>query len=224
MRKISFLNPMCVAASLLFATANTGCDNDNDNDNDNGGTNNNDGGTTQADVQAALDTGNTRGQTLATQAGTQIKGGTDPVMTGQIASILHTINDGEIMQANLALASSSDSDVQDFAHMIVTDHQQANATLDAMLQSSQVSMKDNPISVMLRTEAAASTTQLQQTPATDFPRAYLLMQVQMHQEAYVLVGSLNGVSSNGGFNQILSDAYNMIAKHRDDAAARLGNR
>jgi predicted outer membrane protein len=228
---IDFTKRIGVTTSLLIVTMVAGCGDDNtDNSSD-------------PDVQAANTAGNTQGEVLATQARTQIAGTDDQTTMLQIASILHTINDGEIMQANAVLAVSNDADVQDFAHMIITDHQQSNATLDAMLQGMQLSVQDNPISVMLRTEVSGSITQLQQTQAADVPRSYLKMQVQMHQEAYVLVSALididntnnnssgsgsSGSGSAGGanddFDQFVRDTRDMIAKHRDDAASQLTNK
>jgi predicted outer membrane protein len=223
-------NRIGLVASLLLASVAMGCD-----DGDDADDNNDD--SSDPDVQSARDAGDARGRELATQAMTEIGGDNSQVTMQKSASIIHTINDGEIMQASAVLELSNDADVQAFARMIIRDHGGSNERLEAMLQGGQLPVQDNPISAALRTEAVATTAELGEMPPGELPRAYLKMQVQMHQEAFVLVSALvdiadNGNPSGGGtgsddtstFAQFMRETQDMIAGHRDEAADRLSEK
>jgi hypothetical protein len=90
-----------------------------------------------------------------------------------------------------------------------------------MLQTKQLDLQDNRISAALREEATAGLAALKSAQPSDVLYLYLKMQIQMHQEAYMLVDSLTRVTSDNSFNEFVNDMRDTIADYREHAADRL---
>jgi putative membrane protein len=173
--------------------------------------------------QRASDAGAARGGDLVTQAQGNFNGSSDQDDMAKAASIVSTINTGEIAQANLVLSLNVASDVRDLANEIVADHQANETKLQAMMQNASITVMDNPVSTSLRTEAMAGLAKLQSDAQTNLDADYPEMQVMMHQEAFVVVGGLRDLVVNEAFRQFLTDTQNTIQQHRNHAGTVLGS-
>jgi predicted outer membrane protein len=175
-------------------------------------------GTSHDREQRAINNGDQRGRDVAAQARTEFSGATDQVAIAKAASIVMTLNTGEIAQANYILTMTKlDPSVRDLATEIRSDHQANNARLDALLQDRGITAADNPVSATLRNEAMTGLAVLQADPAAELQMDYAEMQVMMHQEGFVVVGALRDLVQDKPFGQFLSDTRDAIAKHREDA-------
>jgi putative membrane protein len=168
---------------------------------------------TDTDVQAAMDDGDAHGNALAPQT-------TDDL--AEQASVIHTINDGEILQAMTVLDQTDDSEAVDFANMMIEMHTQSNAMIEAMMDDQQIEPADNAVSQTLRQEAAAGVAQLESDSDDDVARLYLHMQVMMHEEAYVIVSALqDNDTGDTDWSTLVDDTLDTIQTHREDAINRL---
>ncbi|MGE0872731.1 MAG: DUF4142 domain-containing protein [Kofleriaceae bacterium] len=172
----------------------------------------------EADIQAALNAGATFGNMVAAQATTEI-GAVDPfTATARVGSIMHTINDGEIMQAQVVFDLTDNDDAEDYAVRMIDEHTAANANLDAMLVALMIAPQDNAVSATLRSEAEAATAGLERSSSDRAARSYLLTQVQMHEGARVLVSSMVDLGIETSLDQMMIDMLPVIEDHRDEAA------
>jgi putative membrane protein len=164
-------------AALSVATAwaaGAGCsDSDNDNLAAAGGT----GGFTG--------TGTRNNGTAGTTAASGGTGGTTVVVLndGQIAAVMVGANSGEVQAAQVALSrsGSDNSAVRTFATTMVTDHNAANARLQALLQSENITAEDSSQRQALATQAAQTVNTLWATPDATFNAVYAQSQVTIHQ-------------------------------------------
>lgn len=204
--RINKLSIQIYLAVALLASALIGCSDNND--------------TTDQDITAANNLGTSMGTDLATQAQAELAGNSALVAIAKIGSIIHTINDGEIMEAQLVLTLTQNTSALDFANKMIADHSANNATLDAMLAAMQITPLDNSVSQRLRAETAADISELQSTAEADVPRVYFQIQIAQHQEAFVLTGTFVNVSTGTSFDQYIVDTRAMLAAHRDEAEQR----
>jgi len=173
-----------------------------------------------ADANAAIATGQQNGTTLAGQAQTELSGADPLSADAKIGSIMHTLNTGEIMVAQTALQQTSDGTATDFANMMVTQHTQNDQMLQSMMTGEGITFRDdNAVTPQLMTEATAAQGQVQ--GSGDTTHDYLVTQVQMHTEAFILVGALIDQASDPSLQSYLTDTQNTISMHRADAIDRL---
>lgn len=145
----------------LFA-ATVGCDNDNGNGADLGA----------ADLGGAalFDQGFAR----ATEA--------------DVASILLTVNAGEIMVAEAAQPGLATQAAKDYAQMMIDMHSAARTRQLALFQQLAITPNDaNPFTQMLMVETARILTIIPNLGGVELDRFYVDTQVQMHQSALDLV-------------------------------------
>lgn len=175
-------------------------------------------GTSHDREQRAINNGDQRGRDVAAQARTELNGATDQIAIAKAASIVMTLNTGEIAQASYILSVNNvASTVRDLATEIQADHQANNVRLDALLHDRGITAADNPVSATLHNEAMTGLAVLQADSAADLQMDYAEMQVMMHQEGFVVVGALRDLVQDKAFRQFLSDTRDTIAKHREDA-------
>jgi predicted outer membrane protein len=211
-----------IVFSMVFLAGNAlaACsDNDDDNNNDNGNNNN-------RDLQArAIDQGNTRGQALQAQASQEFPGSSESDAVARAAGVVTTINNGEIAQANLVLSKTTNPDVRDLAQQMVTDHQANNAALQTLMQSRTLPPAETSVSRTLTSEAAMGLAQLQADAPDQLDVDYAQMQVMMHQEAFLIVGTVRDAmpAPASDIRGFLSDTLTVIDKHRTHAENVLSN-
>jgi putative membrane protein len=120
----------------------------------------------------------------------------------QVVTVLHVANVGEIQEAQRALVAAQNSDVRDFATMMITDHTAGDASLLALfppLGGSDASadgglldagrtpdggipLAESITSLQLRAQAAATLTALQPLSGAVFDLAYMEGQVAAHSQ------------------------------------------
>jgi hypothetical protein len=154
------------------------------------------------DVNAALTTGTTSGTGLSTQATTEMQSDDASVAKAKIVSIVKALDDRATTQAQAALQLTHDVDVEAFANTVVSDDQGNGAALAAV-----ATPQDNPVTTAVAGEA----------PTSDGDATYLKMQIQLEQEAFVLVGSLGTIVDDSGLDQFIADTQTMVGMHRDAA-------
>lgn len=204
--RINKLSIQIPLAAALLASALIGCNDNID--------------TTDADIQTANDLGTSMGTDLSTQAQNELAGNSALVAVAKVGSMIHTINDSEIAEAQLVLTLTPNSSALDFADKMIADHSASNAALDAMLAAMQITPLDNSVSQRLRAETAADISDLQSQAEPDVPHVYFQIQIAQHQEAFVLLGTFVNVATGTSFDQFIIDTRAMLAAHRDEAAER----
>jgi hypothetical protein len=193
-----------LAVSLSVAVLGFGCDDDGEQE--------------EQDIDAALVEGDVVGDLLATRANAELVGIDRTIAMAKIASMIQTLNDGEIMQATAVLPLTEEEPAEDFANRMIDEHQGANAELDAVLFQLQIIPLDNSVSVTLRDEVEGSIGTIPLTTSEGAARSYLLMQVQMHEAALILVNSVLDLGLVTDLDPLLVGLTGEIVDHRDDAA------
>jgi putative membrane protein len=125
--------------------------------------------TTAARVQTAV------AQTSMASAGN----GTHNITDMDSGAVAHTIDDGEIQLAQLALTNASSQQVKDFAKMMISDHQNGNQ----MLETNGYRAASNLITDVLNSDVKARMTKLSGLSGAAFDREYMKGQVELHETA-----------------------------------------
>jgi len=164
----------------------------------------------------ALDEGTTRGQALQAQAVHDFAGCTQSEAIGKAAGVVFAINNGEIAQASFVLSKTGDVRVRALATRIVTDHQASNAALLTLLHNRNLAPIETSVSNTLTAEANAGLAQLQTGELRTINLAYAQIQITMHQEASMIVGTVRDAvpASATDIRGFLSDTLTMIGSHQ----------
>jgi predicted outer membrane protein len=189
----------CIAILAVHALA--ACGNDND----------------HSDLEGrAFDDGTTRGQALQAQAAHDFAGCTESEAIGKAAGVVFAINNGEIAQASFVLAKTGDVRVRALATRIVTDHQASSAALLTLLHNRNLAPIETSVSNTLTGEANAGFAQLQAGELRNINFAYVQLQITMHQEASLIVGTVRDAvpASATDIRGFLSDTLTMIGDHQ----------
>jgi putative membrane protein len=106
--------------------------------------------------------------------------GTNRTITeADAGAVAHTINDGEIQMAQLAIANASSQAVREYAQMMIADHTTANTNLER----NGFGTARNPIVDVLNTQVKDQMSRLRSKSGADFDRDYIGSQVLMHELA-----------------------------------------
>jgi predicted outer membrane protein len=189
----------CIAILAVPALAACGDDND------------------HTDIESrALDEGTTRGQALQARAAHDFAGCTDSEVIAKAAGIVFAINTGEIAQANFVLSKTANVRVRALATRIVADHQASNAALQTLLDTRNLAPIETSVSGTLTAEASAGLVQLQTGELRNINFAYVQIQITMHQEASLIVGTVRDAvpASATDVRGFLSDTLTMIGDHQ----------
>jgi hypothetical protein len=158
---------------------------------------------TDSEVNAAMASGTTSGMGLSTQAMTEMQSDDATVAKAKIVSIVKALDDRATAQAQAALQVTHDLAVEAFANTVVSDDQANGLALTGV-----ATPQDNPVTSAVAGEAQAG----------DGDATYLKMQIQLQQEAFVLVGSLGAiVHGDPGLDPLIADTETMVGMHRDAA-------
>lgn len=129
-------------------------------------------------------------------------------------SVAHTINDGEIALAQIAVSNASSSEVRAFAQMMITEHQSANS----MLESKGFRATENAVTRLLNRDVDTRSAALRALSGADFDREYVASQVDMHQKALQLInGTLVPSAYAEGLRQTLSTMRTSVQSHLEQA-------
>ena len=139
-----------------------------------------------------------------------------------IAGILTTANQGEIDQANAALGKAANAGVRAFAQMMVTDHTNAADTARDVFARNGITPADNATTNDLKTNGRRSTMNLNAYNGASFDRAYMQVQIDMHQWLLTNLDSVLIPSSRGDLHNLLETTRGTVSSHLDKAREVLG--
>lgn len=137
----------------------------------------------------------------------------------KIAALTQTLNEAELVQAELALDRSGDPVVLDFAQVLVDDHhaalfQQADLLVELGLVPQPTEVTDR-----LHAGAITETQRLDSARAGDFDRSFGLVQVKMHAQALVLLDTVRDWPADERYRALLDSMTSTVEAHLDVAVA-----
>ncbi len=150
----------------------------------------------------------------------------------QIVTILHVSNQGEIQEAQLALTKAINTQVRNFANMMITDHTAADAALATLFAASDAGpdadaaldaalfadggLPNAPswISATLLQETTLQLQTLMLKTGAAFDLAYMSGQVATHSEVLQLIDTvLLPAASSPALKATLMQARTVVANH-----------
>jgi putative membrane protein len=144
--------------------------------------------------------------------------GANAMSDADIASIVTTANQGEIDQANAALAKASSSDVRDFAQMMVRDHTNALNATQSLISNQNITPTDNATSTALRSGSQQTISALNTYSGTNFDRTYMQAMVDAHQWLLNTMDSTLIPSAHSrALRDLLQTQRTTVAAHLDRA-------
>jgi putative membrane protein len=169
------------------------------------------------EVQSQIDEGERRGTEVNDKIEVELGGEDDAIVMQKTTAIGATLNDGEIMQADLALERSSSEAVRTFADMLVQDHRLNRDQALALLTERNLEPLDTPIAVELRGDAATATENLAAVSDEAFDRAFLDLQLIMHGEARTIVDTFDDRMSDDEVADFWRGTRDTIDRHLEMA-------
>jgi putative membrane protein len=98
----------------------------------------------------------------------------------EIAMVVRNANVSEIREGRLAREKASDQSVRDYASMMVSDHEAAQAKAEGELFKAEIESADSPLSRQLDAESGATADSLRNLTGRAFDRAYIQREIQLH--------------------------------------------
>jgi len=99
----------------------------------------------------------------------------------EVAHVAVTADNIDIAAGKLALSRTHDSEVRNFASMMVRDHTGVNEKAAALAKKLGVTPKDNAVSQSLEAGAREAMAKLESLRGADFDRAYIAREIAYHQ-------------------------------------------
>lgn len=122
------------------------------------------------------------------------------VNDAQIAAIVVTANQVDVDAGELAAARSTNAEVQEFARLMVTDHQAVNEAAVALVTKLGVTPEDNPTAQSLEAGGEENLAKLRRLAGAAFDTAYVAQEVAYHQ---AVIEAMDGVLIPGASNEEL---------------------
>lgn len=136
---------------------------------------------------------------------------------GEILQVLRNLNNGEILQAEMAMQRSTNRAVQDTAELIRRDHMQANDRIDNIARSG-IELDKSPLSRGLDRQVNNVYEELVELSGTEFDCRYLQKQVEQHELALETVRSdLQPDAEDQQVKDLLSTAESGLQRHLEQA-------
>ncbi len=135
----------------------------------------------------------------------------------QIAAVLHTINHGEISEAELAEGRALSPDVKRFAHHMAHDHGDMQSKDKALLSRIHVVPNANAVSEELKSNGETELSGLKDDHGRDFDVAYMDAQVKGHQHALELVDRMIGNVKNADLRSEMQATRSKVEAHLQEA-------
>lgn len=139
---------------------------------------------------------------------------TDP----QIAHIAYTASVIDIDAAQLALKTSKNKEVIDFANNMVADHTAVNDQALALVKKLGVTPEDNDVSKSLVSGAEAEQAKLAKLSGADFDKAYVANELAYHKAVNgALKDTLIPSASNAELKALLTQGLKIFEGHEQHA-------
>jgi predicted outer membrane protein len=177
------------------------------------------GGTIIVDdpVGDATDEGFARGEALADHAADELAGAPYDIVIGKTATILATLNDGEIDQAAFAVEVVIDDDVFEFANDLIIDHEDLNVELDFVIRGYGIPYLASSAADALAADAGAGMRLLRTTPPADIDFTFVELQVINHAQALVLLDELEVQVGPGPMSDHIEITRELVDIHLEHA-------
>jgi putative membrane protein len=143
---------------------------------------------------------------------------TGALTDANIAAIVFTANNSDILYATLALAKSSDSSVRRFAMMTKKDHESVNEALRALVTRLNVTPVEHPVSLDMRDDAAEKRLRLRDFEGFAFDSAYAANEASYHAAVLTAVDeALIPSARNDEVRALLVAVRPAVAAHLEHA-------
>jgi putative membrane protein len=137
-----------------------------------------------------------------------------PLNDAQIAHIAVTANSIDSAGGVMAKQKGTAKSVKDFAQTMINDHGAVNKQAVALAKKLNVTPEDNDVSKSLKSDADASTSNLQGKSGADFDKGYIDHEVTFHQTVLdALDKSLIPGAQNAELKALLEKVRPSIAAH-----------
>ncbi len=139
---------------------------------------------------------------------------------GQIVGVLHTMNLGEIQEAQLAVKTAVHSNVVTFANNMVSDHTAGDTALLQAAASVAIAEESSPTQTQLESDVTQQMQTLGPETGAAFDQIYVGFQVQDHQEALQTIDTMLLPSvQDAVIRQQVETARSAVADHLQMAQA-----
>jgi putative membrane protein len=137
---------------------------------------------------------------------------------GQIAGILSTVDDGEIQQAQVALTKTNNTQVRNFADMMINEHQMSKQKTAQLLAQTKVNPAPSAPANKLKTNASEMLDKLNGADPNRFDQMYIEGQIEQHKQVLEMINDkLMPSAKDPMMQQQVSAAKSMVQHHLDMA-------
>ena len=141
-----------------------------------------------------------------------------PLLAGEILNIMHTVNNGEIKQAGLALQRSSDPYVLYLAQLLVQDHMAMNQRVAGLAVASGVKMEESVLSRNMQTQIDDVLEGGARLYGKDFDCTFLKKQADQHAMTLKTIhDQLLPSATTAEVKELLTSAAPRLEHHRKQA-------
>jgi putative membrane protein len=156
-------------------------------------------------TDSSATTGDT-GKAMAVQPATQVTAMADTAFALKAA----VSGTAEVALGKIALAKATDPEIKQFAKMMVTDHDKANAELKTIAAG-----KNMTLPVGLDAEHQAKSDSLNKLSGKDFDRGYVSVMVESHQKTLALMQSEASGGTDADLKAFASKTAPVVKTHLD---------
>jgi putative membrane protein len=133
------------------------------------------------------------------------------ISDGQILEVLYAVHTAELEQAQVALAKAQSPRVREFATHMITQHNASKHECEQIAAAGGLMRSDSAVSLNLKPRAAEILQTLKSTDAASFDYAYMLSQIQQHDEVLtILTKKLIPAASSPPVRQHATKAQAMV--------------
>ncbi len=184
-----------------------------------------DGDGDDRDGNAAADEANARGVTLgmelAALATAELANQPKYVVWGRVGAILLALDEGEVLQAELALERGLEPAALEYALRMRSEHTAHAAQVRALLAACHACPLENQVSAALRGAAAGGIDDLRAARSELIGFEYMELQVMMHAAGEVLLDRLLDLAPDARLEGFLQTTRDHVAEHRETGDALL---
>jgi putative membrane protein len=131
----------------------------------------------------------------------------------QLAAVVQAINQGEVLEAQLAQNKAVSPETKRFAKDMMNVHREMQNRTNALLARLQMSPSENPVSTRLKTDVQNETSTLQTMRGRDFDRDYVDAQVRNHNKALELLDRITPIVKNPDLKAALASDRPEVEEH-----------
>ncbi|AKT36060.1 DUF4142 domain-containing protein [Chondromyces crocatus] len=141
-----------------------------------------------------------------------------PLSDEQIAAVSEAANASHIDSSKIAQTKAKDARVKKLAATILKHHTEVQKKQAQLLTKAKLVPAESPVVEKLKTDVQSGMTALNETPAADFDKAYIELQVKLHQEALATIDNqLLPNVKNEDLKTLLTELRPKIENHLNEA-------